>query len=311
MRRAIEKLTFLLLSFAAASLLSFALLARLCDRSTPHPPTLPLLVNLRPHDARELTLKAVHALAEGGPDADGARVELARLGGAALPHVLPTLESLAPVARGRVTLALAPIATRMGVAAPEDVDTPERAVVFFTRFWQDRSADFRAQAVRRKVQRLAERALPLRRKEVLELDTFALGELFDALGHVRSAEDVRRVERLTPVLAHVTGVPLLPAADPSVEAAAALVTKWRDWSFDHGADFATLDGPGRLAATVMQTRYFHFLASVPRALDGDDPHGAQLFSRVLRLGLGTLPEVLVALALALVLSLGAKRLLAL
>src|SRR3954449_8734794 len=110
MRRAIEKLTFLLLSFAAASLLSFALLARLCDRSSAHPATLPLLVNLSPHDARELTLKAVRTLAEGGPNADRARAELARLGGAALPHVLPALESLAPVTRGRVALALAPIA---------------------------------------------------------------------------------------------------------------------------------------------------------------------------------------------------------
>lgn len=296
MRRAIERLTFLLLSFAAASLVSFTLLALLAQRG--RGPTQPLLVNLSPRDVRELTLGAVKRVASPGPGATSASAELVRLGGAALPHVLPLFESLEPAARGRVALALAPIARRMGVASELDLDTPEHAVVFFTRFWQDRSADFRAQAVRRKVQRLAERSLPLRRKEVIELDTFALGELLDALGRVEGPEDVKRVERLAPVLAHVTGVALTLPAGASVAAASELVTRWHDWEFDHGPDFATLDGPGRLAAFVMQTRYFRFLVSARRAVIGDAPETAARIANVLRLGRETVPRVLVALVLA-------------
>jgi len=307
MRRAIERLTFLLLSFAAASLISFALLARLCDRAQPGGAVLPLLVNVSPRDARELTLGAVRRVATGGPTAAAAGAELVRLGGAALPHVLPFLESLEPAARGRVALALAPIARRMGVAADGDLDTPERAVVFFTRFWQDRSADFRVTAVRRKVERLAERSLPLRRKEVVELDTFALAELLDALGRVHTPDDVKRVERVAPVLAHVTGVALVLPQNPTVAAASALVTRWHDWQLDHGPDFVTLDGPGRLAAVVMQTRYFRFLASARRTLTGDDTDSAARLARVLALGRETLPRVLGALALAMALAVGLMR----
>ncbi|HEX5101615.1 MAG TPA: hypothetical protein VFV94_19020 [Polyangiaceae bacterium] len=310
MRRAIERLTFLLLSFAAASLVAFTLLARLSDRAHRGAEPQPLLVNLRPRDVRELTLAAVRRVAQSGPGAAAASAELVRLGGAALPHVLPFLESLEPAARGRVALALAPIAQRMGVASETELDTPERAVVFFTRFWQDRSADFRAQAVRRKVQRLAERSLPLRRKEVVELDTFALGELLEALGRVRTPDDVRRVERLAPVLAHVTGMALVLPASPSVAAAAELVTRWHDWELDHGPDFATLDGPGRLAAFVMQTRYFRFLASARRAVLGDAPATAARIAEVGTLGRETIPRVLGALVLAMGLALALARALA-
>jgi peptide/nickel transport system permease protein len=302
MRRAIEKLAFLILSFAAASVLSFALLARYTDRLASSHSALPLLVNLAPRDARELTLAAVREAAGSGLAADHGRAELARLGGSALPHVLPYLESLDPAARGRVALALSPIARRMGVAADDDLGTPERAVVFFTRFWQDRSADFRNAVVRRKVQRLAERALPLRRKEVVELDTFALSELLDALGRVRTAADVERVQRLHPVLVHVTRAPISLPASPTVEQAARVVTAWREFAFDHGADFATLDGPARLAATVLQTRYFRFLASVPRAVAGDDPVGTARLNRIVAAARQSLPLSLLALGLGVALA---------
>ncbi len=298
MRRAIEKFTCFVLSLAAASILSFALMARLAHRGAPARSPLPLLVNTSPRDARDLSLAAIRAAAGTGASALAGRAELAHLGGAAFPHVLPLLESLEPAARGRVALALGPVARRMGVASAEDLATPERAVVFFTRFWQDRSADFRSASVRRKVERLAERALPLRVKEVIELDTFALGELFEALGRVRSPEDVKRVERLGPVLSHITGAEFPLPPNPTVAQAARSATEWRDWAFDYGADFATLDGPGRLAATVLETRYFRFLASVPRAIRGDDPSGSARLAEVLASARTSLPGVLLALVLA-------------
>src|SRR5262245_6855877 len=75
----------------------------------------PGFLNLNPRDARARAHAAVDAIVEGGEAAGPAARELARLGGAALPHVLPTLDTLAPEPRGRVALALAPVARRMGL----------------------------------------------------------------------------------------------------------------------------------------------------------------------------------------------------
>ena len=84
-----------------------------------------------------------------GTDPD-APERLAKLGGAALPFVLPRLEELTPEERARVTVALAPIARRMGVARDEAVlEDPVAGAAFWTRFWQDRSLDFRDVVVTR------------------------------------------------------------------------------------------------------------------------------------------------------------------
>ncbi|HEX6271392.1 MAG TPA: ABC transporter permease, partial [Polyangiaceae bacterium] len=176
MRRAVEKLSWLVLSMALASVIAFAALARLSDVAIGRVSVMPLLVNLDPRNARDLALEAVRAVASGGAESRQGAAALVRLGGAALPHVLSTLDTLDPVARGRVALALLPVAKRMGLEEARRIDSPEQALVFWTRFWQDRSADFRSAVVRRKVQRLGDRALALRQKEVLELDTFAIPE---------------------------------------------------------------------------------------------------------------------------------------
>src|SRR5688572_22081084 len=64
---------------------------------------LPVFVNLGPEDVRDRSLRAVSAVAHAdGVAASAARAELVRLGGAALPHVLPRLDGLEPGARGRV-----------------------------------------------------------------------------------------------------------------------------------------------------------------------------------------------------------------
>src|SRR5258705_2151677 len=167
---------------------------------------LPVFVNLAPADVRDRAVRALRAAArDDGPEAARARAELLRLGGAALPHVLPQLDSLEPNARGRVAIALGPLALRMRVANVEDVSTPERALLFFGRFWQDRSIEFRPTTVRRAVERLSERSLTLRRDDVIHADTYALEALVAALGKVQGAADVPRIARLQPALMHITG----------------------------------------------------------------------------------------------------------
>src|SRR5690606_13925331 len=133
-----------------------------------------------------------------------AAAQLATLGGAALPHILPRLDELDPKGRARVSMALEPVARRMGIGTDMDLGDPESASLFWTRFWQDREFDFRPIVVRRLVKQLAQRSLALRRDDVVQLDTFALPELVRALGRVNHSEDVERVSRLSTLMAHIT-----------------------------------------------------------------------------------------------------------
>lgn len=266
MRRAVERLSILFLSFAIVSVAAFAVLARLTDRISGKPSDVALFLNLSPHSARELSLAAMDRVARGGSGADGAARELARLGGAALPYVLPGLDALSPAARGRVAVALAPVARRMQLADEALLERPDIAISFWTRFWQDRGADFRAPVVRRKVKRFSEHSLALREKEVQELDGFAVTELVASLGPVRTQADVERVRRIAAMLCHITGQSWQVPKDASVADASAIAARFREWSLSHGADYATLDGPGRLGAMVTQTRYFRWLAKLGGAL---------------------------------------------
>jgi hypothetical protein len=291
MRRAVEKLSWLVLSMALASVIAFAALARLSDVAIGRVSEVPLLVNLAPRNARDLALEGVRAVAKGGGESQRGAAALVRLGGAGLPHVLGTLDALDPVTRGRVALAILPIAQRMGLEESHRVVSAEQALVFWTRFWQDRSADFRSAVVRRKVQRLADRALALRQKEVLELDTFAIPELIDAIGRVTTPADVGRVERLAPALNHATGIAWELRPDATVPEAAAFASRWRRWALEHRLDFTTLDGPGRLTAVITETRYFRWLRTLIAA--GGDRDAATL-SRVA----ATLREARNSLALA-------------
>jgi hypothetical protein len=266
MRSAVERLSILFLSFAIVSVAAFAVLARLTDRVAGRPSDVALFVNPSPHSARELSLSAKERVARGGPDAARAAGELARLGGAALPYVLPELDALSPAARGRVAVALAPVARRMDLADDAPLERPDAAISFWTRFWQDRGADFRAPVVRRKVKRFSEHSLALREKEVQELDGYAVTELVAALGPVRTTKDVERVRRVASMLCHITGQSWQVPAGASVADASAIAARFREWSLSSGADYATLDGPGRLGAMVTQTRYFRWLAKLGGAL---------------------------------------------
>ncbi|RYZ03849.1 MAG: hypothetical protein EOO73_25845 [Myxococcales bacterium] len=222
---------------------------------------LPVFLNLAPTDVRGRALGAMRAVARDDPrGAEPGRRELLRLGGAALPHVLPQLDALEPSARGRVAYALGPLALRMRVATIDDVSSPERALLFFGRFWQDRSIDFRPTTVRRAVERMAERSLSLRRDDVIHADTYALEALVNALGEVRTDRDVARVARLNPVLMHITarGEGLPRAA--SMAQAERAVRGWQQLWLVEGADYTVLEGPRRVAALVTETQFGKWLA---------------------------------------------------
>lgn len=285
MQAAIRSALGIALTLVAVSLGLLWASARYSARSgAPESPfaALPLYFNRQPSGVRERAEAAMRAIAQGGPSAAPAASELARLGGAALPYVLPALDSLDPDSRTRVALALTPVAERMDVASRDDLVSGDQAVLFWTRFWQDRAIDFRAPAVRHLTARLAERSLALRREDLIHVDTFALPALIEVLGDVRTPADAERIARLSSVLRHVTGNAVPLPASPSVPEARAAVDSWRNFWDQHASEFTPLDGPRRLTATFAETQYGKWLTDVLRGGLGRTRAGERALSEVTR-----------------------------
>jgi peptide/nickel transport system permease protein len=219
---------------------------------------LPRFVNAHPQDVESRADTAVKEIASSSADATGAP-ELARLGGAALPYVLPVLEALAPEARGRLAVALAPVAERMGIGRDDDLLRPESAVLFWSRFWDDRALDFTRTAVDRAVVRLVEHGSDLREADIVSLDTYALPEIMSALGTVG---DRLTLERLTRIAHHATGRgPVVVSGSDATQVRRA-IAEWREWWFAHATDFQSMDGADRAMAVVTETRYGKWLRRV-------------------------------------------------
>lgn len=215
---------------------------------------LPRFLNLSPVDVRGRAEALVAVATSGGADAEAAGVELARLGGAALPYVLPRLDALAPERRKALALALAPIARRMGHTTP-DVEDPARAVAFWTRFWDDRGIEFRRASVRSAVARLVRYGSTSRAADLHELDTFVLDDVIGALEAPRDAAGVRRARALVEVAAHVTGRDDRIAPGDDIGAARASVERWQAYWSVYRSDFVADTGLARVADMIIETRY--------------------------------------------------------
>jgi ABC-type dipeptide/oligopeptide/nickel transport system permease component len=215
---------------------------------------LPRFLNPAPRGVRERAGALVAAVTEGGPGAAEAGAELSRLGGAALPFVLPRLDGLPPEQRRALALSLAPVARRMGNASPE-VDDPDRAVAFWTRFWDDRGIEFRPASVRSAVARLVRSGSPSRAADLHELDTFVLDDVLGALTPPRDVAGATRARALIEVAAHVTGRDDRLAPGDDVAAARACVERWQAYWSVYRSDFVADSGLGRVADMILETRY--------------------------------------------------------
>ncbi len=295
MRRALRRLGSLLLTLFVTSLCALWALSAL-ERHEPVSRALPNFFNPAPRNARSLSEAALAALAR--RDDRAAARELSRLGGAALPHLLPRLDSLPVATRERVANALIPVAHRMGIAAPGELTSPARAVQFWNRFWQDRAMDFRPQLVRRLVTRLAEKSSVLRHEDVIQLDTYALPELVGLLEPAKDDAGVQRARRLTTVLAHVSGQPWRVEAGATPAIATEIVARWKRFWLESGADFTSPEGAHQVAAMFMETRYARWLRGFATPAEGGalglTPLALRrsllvaLFAALLSLGLGAL-----------------------
>lgn len=243
------------LFFVSILVFSFLSLTLPEARTGPDGQKAAVFFNPRPDNVRDRALALMKRVAESEGD-EQAMDELATLGGAALPHILPRLDELDPAERARVSVALRPVAQRMGLGTREDFASGEATTLFWTRFWQDRALDYRPVVVRRLAKRAGERQLTLRRDDVIQLDTYALPELMRALGRVWGEDDVARAHRLTHLLAHITEKPgWVVREGATVDEANHVVQQWHNWWTDHRDRYTTLDGLARATAMVTQTTY--------------------------------------------------------
>jgi ABC-type dipeptide/oligopeptide/nickel transport system permease component len=216
---------------------------------------LPRFLNFAPRDVRDRAAKATAAVAIGGEGAEPSARELVRLGGAGLPYVLPAFDALAPEPRGRVALALAPVAARMGLATLEEASDPTRAVALWTRFWFDRGVEFRSASVRSAVRRLVRYGTLSRAAELRELDTFVLEPVLEALARPQNQADLDQARALLDVAAHVTGRDDRIAPGDSLERAGDVVDRWKEFWNVYRSDFVAVTGMERITAIVLETRY--------------------------------------------------------
>jgi ABC-type dipeptide/oligopeptide/nickel transport system permease component len=213
---------------------------------------LPAFFNARPKDVRTRTAVAMQHVAANDDEAALGAHALARMGGAALPFVLPTLDDLTPAARARVAVALAPIGLRMGVATDDKLTDPSAAVLFWSRFWEDRALDFTDPALHRAVHRLVLHTSDLRERDLVEVDTYALSAVIAAMGDTDDREAIRTLASLASRLSGRSGEIAFDADDDTLRRT---VSSWQAWWQVHRSDYVAYDGPTRIAATVLDTRY--------------------------------------------------------
>jgi peptide/nickel transport system permease protein len=217
---------------------------------------LPRFVNTDPGDVRSRARDAVPHVAAGDAFGATAAQELCRLGGAALPYVLPLLEALAPEGRGRVAVALAPVAARAEIGDGVQLRQPEAAVLFWTHFWENRWLDFSVAAVGRSVGRLVAHGSDQRERDLFVLDTFALPEIIRAMA---TTQDGMAIQRLTRLAHHVSGRGQVVTPDATDSDVRRALADWREWWFVHGTDFVALDGAERAMSLVSNTRFGKWL----------------------------------------------------
>jgi peptide/nickel transport system permease protein len=213
---------------------------------------LPAFFNANPKDVRARAIAAMHHVADDDDQAALGAHQLAKMGGAALPYVLPSLDDLPPAARARVAIALAPVGLRMGVAEEDRLSEASTAVLFWSRFWEDRALDFTGPALHRAVHRLVLHTTDLRERDLLEVDTYALSAVIPAM---HDTDDREAIRALAALASHVSGRAGEVAFDADDDALRRVVNGWDAWWQVHESDYVAFDGAARIAATTLQTRY--------------------------------------------------------
>jgi ABC-type dipeptide/oligopeptide/nickel transport system permease component len=217
---------------------------------------LPRLWNRRVADA---LVRTQADLAELGDPATrpAARARLLHRGTAALPVILAQLRRLPPASQQAALELLAELAPSLtgGEIPPAERDA---ALKYWDRFVQLRGLDFRRAYARRLVQRLVDRESRNAAEQLTRLGTFALPAVFDLLEQPMDSDSA---QRLTALLAEITGRPMRVPPGASLAETRAIVDGWRAWWFAERLEFESLGGTQRLAGHVLETRYGRWLSA--------------------------------------------------
>ena len=262
MRLVLRRLLWLGPTLLAITLLSFGILSTALP-SEVDVADLPLFFNPEPGAVERLATRALEQIVTSDGQQPEAERTLARLGGAALPYVLPALEAQSPEGRARVVKALRPVGARMGLEFDEHWDS-SREVLAWSRFWEEHAIDYRPSVARRAVLRLAQRSTQLRDTEVRQLDTYALDELIAQMPP-EGAADLERTRRLAQLAADITGqLQLELPAEAGLDQAEGVASAWQDWWARHRSHYKTYSGTERIAAMLRDTRYGGWVAQAVR-----------------------------------------------
>ena len=139
-----------------------------------------------------------------------------------------------------------------GSSAGEDIHTPTGAVVFWTQFWEDRALDFTSPALHRAVHRLTLRASDVRERDLVQEDTYALSAVIPAM---LETDDREALRSLCSLASHVTGRSGRIPFDADDDTLHRVVSGWQAWWQVHESDYVVYDGPARIEATILATRY--------------------------------------------------------
>jgi len=212
---------------------------------------LPRFINTEPEDVRSRAEECIVHIVGEDDLLDVAVARLARMGGAALPYVLPKFDALPPGGRGRIAMALMPVAKRMGIDV-SDIKDPDQAALYWQRFWEDRSVEFTGPSAKRAVDRFTSKTSEARARELEELDTFVLS---DVIAKMNETKDADALMRLTRIASHATGRDAAIQEDTDADSREAILLEWQSWWYLFETDYVALDGIPRIASTFRDTRY--------------------------------------------------------
>jgi peptide/nickel transport system permease protein len=136
------------------------------------------------------------------------------------------------------------------------LDDPAEASRFWGRFWEDRAVDFTLPAVHRAVHRIAEDETVLRDRDILEVDTFALDDLVQAIADV---DDPSSLRRLTGLASHVSARRVVLPENANDATIRRVKGDWQEWWFVHREDYVAWEGSEQIVARFADTRYGKWL----------------------------------------------------
>ncbi len=214
---------------------------------------LPLFVNLDVQDAESMADDLMVAAQD--PDRRPfVRRQVAALGGAIVPYVVPHLGDLDPEAREAVLDGLDRVAVRM------EINDDPGAVTDRERFWQEdwdySKMDYRPARARRLVLRLVSEKNDLAGREIVRLNTYCLPAIFEVLR--KEGLDSRTLP-LLPLLRRITGIERAggPGEPPRVNRES--FDAWQSWWRYQADQYTTCDSLCRVTGVVTETQYARWL----------------------------------------------------